>query len=37
MVMPATIGDWTVDMLDDLPSDGQRYEIIDGGLGIWSA
>ena len=32
MVMPATISDWTVDMLDDLPSDGQRYEIIDGEL-----
>ena len=32
MVMPATINDWIVDMLDDLPSDGQRYEIIDGEL-----
>ena len=32
MAMPATINDWTVDMLDALPSDGQRYEIIDGEL-----
>ena len=32
MGMPATISDWTVDMLDALPSDGQRYEIIDGEL-----
>ena len=32
MAMPATIVDWTVDMLDALPDDGQRYEIIDGEL-----
>ena len=32
MAMPATINDWTVDMLDALPNDGQRYEIIDGEL-----
>ncbi len=32
MAMPATITDWTVDMLDALPDDGQRYEIIDGVL-----
>jgi Uma2 family endonuclease len=32
MGMPATITDWTVDMLDALPDDGQRYEIIDGEL-----
>ena len=32
MGMSATISDWTVDMLDALPSDGQRYEIIDGEL-----
>ncbi|CAN5917373.1 hypothetical protein BH11GEM2_BH11GEM2_14100 [soil metagenome] len=32
MVMAATIVDWTVDMLDELPDDGQRYEIIDGEL-----
>ena len=32
MGMPATVNDWTVDMLDALPEDGQRYEIIDGEL-----
>lgn len=32
MAMAATIVDWTVDMLDALPDDGQRYEIIDGAL-----
>jgi Uma2 family endonuclease len=32
MGMPATVNDWTVDMLDALPDDGQRYEIIDGEL-----
>jgi Uma2 family endonuclease len=32
MGMPATKTDWTVDMLDALPDDGQRYEIIDGEL-----
>lgn len=32
MAMPATRTDWTVDMLDELPDDGQRYEIIDGVL-----
>ncbi len=32
MGMPATIGSWTVDMLDALPEDGQRYEVIDGEL-----
>jgi Uma2 family endonuclease len=32
MGMPAAIHDWTVDMLDALPEDGQRYEIIDGQL-----
>ena|ERR1041384_6504811 len=30
MAMPATHADWTVDMLDELPDDGKRYEIIDG-------
>lgn len=30
MAMPATAADWTVDMLDVLPDDGQRYELIDG-------
>ena len=33
MGMPATASDWTVDMLDALPDDGQRYEII----GSWPA
>ena len=32
MGMPATIGNWTVDMLDALPDDGQRHEVIDGEL-----
>lgn len=32
MVMPAIAMDWTVDMLDALPDDGNRYEIIDGEL-----
>jgi Uma2 family endonuclease len=32
MVMPATRTDWTVDMLDALEDDGQRYELIDGAL-----
>ncbi len=37
MVMPATRADWTVDMLDALPEDGQRYEIIDGELFVTPA
>jgi Uma2 family endonuclease len=37
MAMPATHTDWTVDMLDLLPDDGQRYEIIDGALFVTSA
>ena len=32
MGMAATVTDWTVEMLDALPDDGQRYEIIDGEL-----
>lgn len=33
MAMPAIARtDWTVDMLDALPDDGQRYELIDGEL-----
>ncbi len=32
MGMPAITPEWTVDMLDALPDDGQRYEIIDGVL-----
>src|SRR5690242_11999781 len=34
MAMPATRTVWTVDMLDALPDDGQRYEIIDGELHV---
>ena len=30
MAMSAARADWTVDMLDALPDDGQRYELIDG-------
>jgi Uma2 family endonuclease len=32
MFMPATRTDWTVEMLDALEDDGQRYELIDGEL-----
>ncbi|MCC6245481.1 MAG: Uma2 family endonuclease [Gemmatimonadaceae bacterium] len=32
MGMPALRTDWTVDMLDALEDDGQRYELIDGEL-----
>ena len=32
MGMPAMQTKWTVDLLDALPDDGQRYEIIDGEL-----
>ena len=32
MAMPALQTEWTVDMLDALPDDGQRYELIDGVL-----
>ncbi len=33
MAMPAIApNDWTVDMLDALPDDGQRYEVIEGEL-----
>ena len=32
MAMPATHTEWTVEMLDALPEDGQRYELIDGAL-----
>src|SRR5437667_450400 len=32
MGMPAMQTAWTVDLLDALPDDGQRYEIIDGEL-----
>src|SRR5690349_21772990 len=37
MAMSATQADWTVDMLDALPDDGQRYEIIDGVLHVTPA
>lgn len=37
MGMPATHANWTVDMLDALPDDGQRYEIIDGVLYVTPA
>lgn len=30
MRMPATSHEWTVEMLDVLPADGQRHEIVDG-------
>ena len=37
MGMPATDDTWTVDMLDALPRDLQRYEIIDGVLHVTPA
>jgi Uma2 family endonuclease len=37
MAMPAARTDWTVEMLDELPDDGQRYEIIDGVLFVTPA
>ena len=37
MAMPERTGDWTVAMLDALPDDGQRYEIIDGVLYVTPA
>src|SRR5688572_1774111 len=37
MGMPAADATWTVDMLDALPDDGQRYEIIDGVLHVTPA
>jgi len=35
--MPALRTDWTVDMLDALPDDGNKYEIIDGELFVTPA
>ena len=32
MVMPAARAEWTAEMPDALPDDGQRYELIDGEL-----
>jgi Uma2 family endonuclease len=37
MAMPAMRTEWTVDMLDALPDDGQRHEIIDGALFVTPA
>ncbi len=37
MVMPAGRAEWTVEMLDALPDDGQRYELIDGELFVTPA
>lgn len=37
MAMPAAHTDWTVDMLDALEDDGQRYELIDGVLHVTPA
>jgi Uma2 family endonuclease len=37
MGMPLAHVDWTVDMLDALPDDGQRYELIDGELYVTPA
>lgn len=37
MAMPATRTEWTVDMLDALPDDGNRYELIDGELFVTPA
>lgn len=37
MGMPAAHANWTVEMLDALPDDGQRYEIIDGELWVTPA
>jgi Uma2 family endonuclease len=34
MAMPSTQSEWTVEMLDALPDDGNRYEIIDGFLHV---
>lgn len=37
MAMPSVQMEWTVEMLDALPDDGQRYEIIDGALFVTPA
>jgi Uma2 family endonuclease len=37
MGMPAAIAGWTVEMLDALPEDGQKYEVIDGVLYVTPA
>jgi Uma2 family endonuclease len=35
--MPAVRTDWTVEMLDAMPDDGNRYEVIDGALFVTPA
>ena len=35
--MAATPMEWTADMLDDVPDDGRRWEVIDGQLLVTSA
>ena len=37
MAMPAAHSNWTVEMLDALPDDAQRYELIDGELFVTPA
>jgi Uma2 family endonuclease len=37
MPQPVAHDGWTVEMLDDLPDDGQKYEIIDGELFVTPA
>ena len=37
MGMPLSRTEWTADMLDALPDDGQRYEVIDGELFVTPA
>lgn len=37
MAMPAVRTDWTVEMLDELPDNGNRYELIDGALFVTPA
>lgn len=37
MTVPELVTDWTIDLLDALPDDGQRYEIIDGVLYVTPA
>jgi Uma2 family endonuclease len=37
MAMPARATEWTVDVLDALPDDGNRYELIDGELFVTPA
>jgi hypothetical protein len=32
MAIPAQPTEWTVEMVRALPDDGNRYEVIDGGL-----